>query len=72
MKPEATQDPVTTHCHRIEYIDIVEPGGKVDRLEHGISYGFCVESERLGISLKDLIRKRVAPKLEDIRIKYWY
>lgn len=72
MNPEAAQDPVTVHCQRIEYIYITEEGGKTERLDHAISFGFCVESERVGMSLKELIRKRVAPKLEDIRIKYWY
>ncbi len=72
MKMDTGQDTVTSHCHRVEYIYIIEPGGRVERLDHGISYGICVESERLGIPVKDLIRERMAPKLEDIRIKYWY
>lgn len=71
MKPEATQDPVTAKCEKIEYIYITEPGGRIDRLDHGIAYGFCVESIRAGKSIKELIRERVSPKLEDIRIKYW-
>lgn len=66
------QDTVTSHCERVEYIYIVEQGGRVERLDHGTSYGMCVEAERLGVSLKDLIKERMAPNLVDIRIKYWY
>ncbi len=72
MKLKTGEDTVTSHCERIEYIYIIEAGGRTERLDHGISYGMCVESERLGVQLKDLIKERMAPNLVDIKIKYWY
>ena len=38
----------------------------------GISYGFCVEAVRTGISLKELLKERVEPNLHDIKVKRWY
>lgn len=72
MKLSTGEDTVKTHCDRVDYIHIHLPAGRTERLEHGTSYGLCVESERLGIPLKDLIRERIAPDLVDVKIVYWY
>lgn len=71
MKLQPFTDTIKSHCERVDFIYIIEKGGKTEKLEHGISYGICVEAERLGVPLKELIKERMAPNLEDIKIKYW-
>ncbi len=60
------------YCDRIQEIIIITADGRQEHLDRGISYGFCVEAVRTGVSLKQLLKERVEPSLQDIKIKRWY
>ena len=60
------------YCDRIQEIIIITADGRQEHLDRGISYGFCVEAVRTGISLKQLLKERVEPNLHDIKVKRWY
>lgn len=60
------------YCDRIQEIIIITAEGRQEHLDRGISYGFCVEAVRNGISLKELLKERVEPSLQDIKVKRWY
>ncbi len=59
-------------CDRIQEIIIITTDGRHEHLDRGISYGFCVEAVRTGVSLKELLKERVEPSLQDIKVKRWY
>jgi len=58
-------------CQRVEYIYVTDQNGREERLEHGISYSLCLEAERRGVSLKDLLSQRINPNLKSYKVRYW-
>ena len=60
------------YCDRIQEIVVVRKGGLFDHIDRGTSYSLCVEAVRAGKKIIDLIRERIDPDVESIKIKKWY
>lgn len=70
-KVEAGSDGIA-FCDRIQEIVVFKKGGAEDHIDRGTSYGLCVEAVRSGKKILDLVRERIDPDAEGIKIKRWY
>ncbi len=71
MRSDSYDDTRKGDCQRVEYIYITDHNDREERLEHGISYSLCLEAERRGVSLRELLIHRINPSLKSYKVRYW-
>lgn len=60
------------YCDCIQAIIVIRKDGVEERIDQGISYGLCIEAVRSGKKIIDLVRERINPNAQGVRIKKWY